>query len=320
MIYVSVGFTCSPIHFSIVQEGRGVAQSYKEAVRLLNLGVEKDHSESKFHLACMYEEGRGVAQNLDKAADMLMDLMEDQDDIPNKLVVLIVCRLASMYRDGRGVPMNKKEALELLSDESFNKDADVSYLHASILLENSTGSSKELKDGPKVKRLLKLAAAKNHADAQYLLACQLKGVNLKQKIALLKSASKSNANAMFKLACMFADGEGVKRDDKEAARLLMSAVSKGHLESHCRLAGMFESGKGVVQSMEAAAMLYGQAAEKNNAAAFCNLARMHTHVVEKTLLRFTPERVRIITGLERTKSRCTPLKERFRAFDLEKEA
>ena len=50
------------------------------------------------------------------------------------------------------------------------------------------------------------------------------------------------------------------------------------------------------------------------------IARMHTHVVEKTLLRFTPERVRIITGLERTKSRCTPLKERFRAFDLEKEA
>jgi uncharacterized protein len=224
----------------------------------------------------MYEEGRGVTQNLHKAADMLMKIIElqkEDDDFSDKRAI---CRLASMYRDGRGVPLNKKEALQLLSDESLDKDADVSYLHASMLLENSAGSSKDL-NGPKVKRLLKLAATKNHADAQYLLACQLKGVNLKQKIVLLKSASISNTNAMFKLACMFADGEGVPRDDKEAANLLMSAVSKGHLESHCRLADMFEHGKGVVQSMEVAALLYGQAAEKKNAAALCNLARMHTH-------------------------------------------
>ena len=264
--------TCSLIRFAIVQEGRGVAQSYTEAVRLLNLGVAKNHSDSKFHLACMYEEGRGVTQNLDKAADMLMDLVED--DIPDERAV---CRLASMYRDGRGVPLNKKEALQLLSDESLTKDADVSYLHASILLEMSTGSSKDLKNGPKVKRLLKLAATENHADAQYLLACQSKGVSLKQKIALLKSASKSNLNAMFKLACMFADGEGVIRDDKEAAKLLISAVSKGHVESHCRLADLFEQCKGVAQSSETAAMLYGLAAEKKSVCALWNLSRMYKH-------------------------------------------
>ena len=34
-------------------------------------------------------------------------------------------------------------------------------------------------------------------------------------------------NATFKLACMLADGEGVARDDKEAAKLLVTAVSKG---------------------------------------------------------------------------------------------
>jgi TPR repeat protein len=182
-----------------------------------------------------------------------------------------------MYRDGRGVPLNKAEALHILSNESVSKDADASYLHASMLLETSTGSSKNLKNGTKVMRLLKLAAAENHAFAQYLLACQLNGVYLKQKFALLKSASKINANAMFKLAYMFADGEGVTRDDKEAAKLLMSAVSKGHLESHCRLADMLEHGRGVVQSIELAARLYGQAAEKQNAVALSNLARMHTH-------------------------------------------
>ncbi len=77
----------------------------------------------------MYEEGRGIAQNLEKAADMFLELLED--DLPDTRAV---CRLASMYRDGRGVPLNKKEALELLSDESLHEDADVNYLHASILL------------------------------------------------------------------------------------------------------------------------------------------------------------------------------------------
>jgi TPR repeat protein len=82
---VNVWFKCSPIHFSIVQEGRGVAQNYTEAVRLLNLGVAKNHPDSMFHLACMYEEGRGVTQNLDKAVVIFMDLLEEdlkEDDIP----------------------------------------------------------------------------------------------------------------------------------------------------------------------------------------------------------------------------------------------
>jgi TPR repeat protein len=254
------------------EEGRGVAQSYKEAERLLNLGVDKYHSDSKFHLACMLEEGRGVTQNLIKAADFFKELIKEDED------KRAYCRLASMHRDGRGVPQNKQEALSLLNHKSLDKNADASFLHASMLLEKATGSSKDPKIDPQATRLLKFAATQNHADSQYLLACHLKGSNPKQKIALLKGASKCNhIGATFKLACMLADGEGVACDDKEAAKLLMTAVAKGHVESHCRLADMFEHGKGVAQSIEVAAMLYGQAAEKKNASAMCNLARMHLH-------------------------------------------
>ena len=256
------------------EEGRGVAQNYEVAVRFLNIGVGKYHEDSKFHLACMYEEGRGVAQNLDKAAALFKELTEDEHCLDQRAF----CRLASMYRNGRGVPQNKHKALTLLDHECLDNNADASFLHASMLLENATGSSKDSEIELEATRLLELAASQSHADAQYLLACQLEGGSLKRKIELLKGASKSNnMNATFKLACMLADGEGVARDDKEAAKLLMAAVSKGHVESHCRLADMFEHGKGVAQSMEVAAMLYGQAAEKNNASALCNLARMHKH-------------------------------------------
>ena len=205
---MSVWFTCSPVCFSIVQEGRGVAQSYTEAVRLLNLGVEKDHSESKFHLACMYEEGRGVAQNLDKAADLFKELTEDEDCLDQRAF----CRLASMHRDGRGVPQNKHKALTLLDHECLDNNADASFLHASMLLENVTGSSKDSGIELEATRLLELAASQSHADAQYLLACQLEGGSLKRKIELLKGASKSNnMTATFKLACILADGERVAR-------------------------------------------------------------------------------------------------------------
>jgi hypothetical protein len=71
-------------------------------------------------------------------------------------------------------------------------------------------------------RLLSLAAAENHAYAQYMLSCQLTSGEVEQKITLLRSASKSSTNAMFKLACLLADGEGVACDEGEAAKLLMS--------------------------------------------------------------------------------------------------
>jgi len=258
------------------EEGVGVAQNFTEAVRLLNIGLAQKNADCKFQLACMYEEGRGIAQDLGRAAKLLHDLVEYQH-------VPAFCRLASMHRDGRGVVQNKQEALRLLQileefyEMTNDENANANYLHASILLENVEDLSKDPTIHAEVMRLLSLAAAENHADAQYLLSCQLTSGDVEQKITLLRSASKSNTNAMFKLACLLADGEGVLCDEGEAAKLLMSAASKGHLESHCRLAGMFENGKGVVQSMEAAAMLYGQAAEKKNAAALCNLARMHTH-------------------------------------------
>ncbi len=258
------------------EEGVGVTQNFTEAVRLLNIGVAQKNEDCRFHLACMCEEGRGIAQDLDKAAKLLHDLVEYQH-------VPAFCRLASMHRDGRGVVQNKQEALRLLQileefyEMTKDENANANYLHASILLENVEDLSKDPTIHAEVMRLLNLAAAENHADAQYLLACQLTGGDVEQKLTLLRSASKSNTNAMFKLACMLADGEGVACDEGEAAKLLMSAASKGHLESHCRLAHMFEHGKGVVQSIEMAALLYGQAAQKKNTNALYNLARMHTH-------------------------------------------
>ena len=142
------------------EEGIGVAQSFTEAVRLLNLGVAQKNADCRFHLACMYEEGRGIAKDLGTAAKLFHDLVVDEH-------VPAFCRLASMHRDGRGVPQNKQEALRLLQllEDYFDKNADANYLHASILLENVKDLSKDPTIHAEVMRLLNLAAAENHADA-----------------------------------------------------------------------------------------------------------------------------------------------------------
>jgi TPR repeat protein len=53
------------------EEGRGVVQNFHEAERLLNIAAADDNVESKFRLACMYDEdGRMVGQNFVMAAQL----------------------------------------------------------------------------------------------------------------------------------------------------------------------------------------------------------------------------------------------------------
>jgi len=256
-------------------KGRGVVQSYQQAKRLLEKAwTDCQSTESAFRLACLYEEGLGVVQNHEKAADFYQKAVYKSCFILGcKYRKRSICRLASMHKDGRGVPQDKQQALQILNlhIEMIRDDSEANFLLASVLLEESPDSCGDVS---KALSLLQCAADKNHADAQYLLACQLQSGDFEQ-IQLLKRASRSgHSNALFKLACLVADGNGV-RDDEEAASLFMAAGAKGHVEAHIRLAQMFELGQGVAQSTAIAAIMYGQAAAKNSASALYKLARMH---------------------------------------------
>jgi TPR repeat protein len=50
--------------------GKGVPQSYEEAIEYLNMAIKQGDPNAMFQLAAMYENGHGVAQSLKKAAEL----------------------------------------------------------------------------------------------------------------------------------------------------------------------------------------------------------------------------------------------------------
>jgi hypothetical protein len=247
--------------------GLGVEQSFTEAERLLKLAG--DHDDAKLRLAHFYEYGRegAIAKNELKAFEMYQELVDFMGDESAS------CRLACMYRDGRGVPQNRSRAYDILNDEEVSQDANVCYLHASMLLEESHGP---LRDTTKAMHLLKIAVLEDHTDAQYLLGRQLEDKRPRRAIKLLKKASrKQHVEATFRLACLIFDGEGLAQNYEAAAKLFTEIVAKGHVEASVRLAEMHECGNGVAQNIEIAVMLFTLAAEKGNPRAQCRLACLY---------------------------------------------
>jgi TPR repeat protein len=249
--------------------GFGVEQSFTEAERLLQLAG--DHDDAKLRLAHFYEHGRAgaIAKDELKAFAMYQELVDDEFmDEQNAS-----CRLACMYRDGRGVPQNRSRAYDILNNEEVSQDANVCYLHASMLLEEAQGP---LRDTPKAMRLLKIAVLEDHTDAQYLLGRQLEDTRPRRAIKLLKKASrKHHVEATFRLACLIFDGKGLAQNYEAAAKLFMEIVAKGHVEASVRLAEMHECGNGVAQNIDIAVMLFTLAAEKGNPRAQCRLACLY---------------------------------------------
>ncbi len=86
--------------------GQGVKQDYKEAVKWYRKAAEQGHAEAQYKLGFMYENGRGVVQS-DKDAAIWYRKAADQGDVYAQL------NLAQMYEYGQGVQKNKKEAVKL---------------------------------------------------------------------------------------------------------------------------------------------------------------------------------------------------------------
>ena len=68
-----------------------------------------------------------------------------------------------MYRDGRGVAQDRQEALSLLKRKCVKKNANASFMHACMLLDDAADAATTAE----ATRLLKVAAKKqDHADEQ----------------------------------------------------------------------------------------------------------------------------------------------------------
>jgi localization factor PodJL len=85
-------------------------------------------------------------------------------------------------------------------------------------------------------------------------------------------ADAGNAAADYELAVRFAEGKGVTRDFKLAAKYYEKAADQGLAPAQYRLASLYEKGLGVAQDKLRAKSLYTKAAEAGNPRAMHNLA------------------------------------------------
>ena len=97
-------------------------------------------------------------------------------------------------------------------------------------------------------------------------------VNLEQ---LRQAAEDGDAEAQYNLGLMYAKGEGVAEDDREAVKWTRLAAEQGLAAAQFNLGLMYDKGEGVAEDDREAVKWYRLAAEQGLAAAQYNLASMY---------------------------------------------
>lgn len=90
-------------------------------------------------------------------------------------------------------------------------------------------------------------------------------------------AKQGDADAQYNLGLVYSRGNGVPRDDAEAAKWYRKAAEQGFAAAQFNLGVMYSNGKGVPRDGAEAAKWYRKAAEQGYASAQFNLGRMYKH-------------------------------------------
>lgn len=95
----------------------------------------------------------------------------------------------------------------------------------------------------------------------------------------LQLAEQGNADAQFHAGLIYANGQGVTKDDKQAVNWIGKAAEQGHMEAQTKLGFMYATGKGAAQNYSSAVYWCYKAAEQGDARAQYNLGVMYANGV-----------------------------------------
>ena len=94
---------------------------------------------------------------------------------------------------------------------------------------------------------------------------------------LRQAAEQGNAAAQFSLGLMYADGEGVPKDDAEAVRWYRLAAEQGQAAAQYNLGVRYAFGQGALKDDDEAVKWFRLAAEQGRPDAQFNLGTMYTN-------------------------------------------
>jgi TPR repeat protein len=95
------------------------------------------------------------------------------------------------------------------------------------------------------------------------------------RIQLFKAYQLGNAQAAANLALLYMNGQGIPRDDAEAARLSKIAADQGNAQGQNSLGYLFEQGRGGPKNEIEAARLFNLSADQGYPPAQNNLGRLY---------------------------------------------
>lgn len=174
--------------------------------------------------------------------------------------------LGSMYAKGQGVAQDNSQAIFWYRKAAEKGDSEAQF-NLGIMYDKGVGVRQDL---TRAIDWYDKAAKQGHKVA-------LANVEIIQgQIASQKSlAEQGNAEAQIAVADMYANGNGLALDYKQAVELYQKAADQGAAAAQCKLGMMFEDGKGTPQDFAQSVAWYRRAIEQNFALAKYNLGRMY---------------------------------------------
>jgi uncharacterized protein len=91
--------------------------------------------------------------------------------------------------------------------------------------------------------------------------------------AIQQSAGQGNVKAQAKLGAMYLLGNGVEKDEQQAAEWMLKAANQGNVEAQVIIAAMYDRGMGVKNDVKMATKWYEKAAAQGNSASMAILGK-----------------------------------------------
>jgi hypothetical protein len=210
----------------IYNNGEGVPQDYKEAVRWFRKAAEQGYAEAQDMLGLMYYMGHGVPRDYKEAARWYRKAAEQG-------YALAQLMLGSWYYRGQGVPQDYKEAA-MWYRKAAEQGATPAQCKLGYMYNNGEGVPRDNKEAV---RWYRKAAEQGVAKAQFLLGLMYyrgQGVPQNHKEAVKwyrKAAERGLVKAQCELGLMYRRGQGVPQDDIRTYAWFNLAASQGDTDA-----------------------------------------------------------------------------------------
>ena len=256
--------------------GRSVEKNFQEAYKLFSKVAAKEVSGSQHMVGEMLLAGEGVKRDPEEGVRWLLKAAKSNYMFDSH------ARLAECHSKGIGVPKNKIKSYAWyqvsvctgLEDLPTNVTTEMKALKAEMTAEEITMAKNlaiDLLDKVKI----------DDALSQYEIGWMYaNGDGLEQDFKeafkwYQKAADQGDADAQYSLGLMYANGDGLEQDYKEAVKWYQKAADQGDADAQFNLGLMYDNGQGVEQDYKEAVKWFRKAAEQGLAQAQFKIGLMY---------------------------------------------